>query len=401
MKSEVLNRLGTLILFLVVFYSCNKDGSSINRISINRNGILLKVNDSGTLTVSVNPSNYNAGKLKWISNNPDITIVNKYGVITAVKPGVALIIASTVDGKVKDTCVVTVVKITNYTTSDGLLSNYVKTIYIDSLGNTWFGTVNGVSKFDGINWTSFTESDGLASNAVNHIVFDEQKKLWFCTVGGVTKFDGTSWTTYTTNDGLASNLVYTMTTDNQGNKWFGTYNGLSKFDGINWTTYTTSNGLLGYFNLVFGLITDKKSSNVWALTNVGLSIYNGNSWTGYSTNSSLGSAFYGIFIDRYNNKWLATINGIFKFDGTNWTKPIKDTENKIFFAHDILFDNQDNIWFTTSNGIYKYDGKNISSFENDNFQMLNKTEINQIVIDKNENIWIAKTYEGVFKLETK
>src|SRR3989339_1470524 len=36
-----------------------------------------------------------------------------------------------------------------YTTADGLKSNYVTSLYIDASGNKWFGTYEGVTKFDG------------------------------------------------------------------------------------------------------------------------------------------------------------------------------------------------------------------------------------------------------------
>jgi ligand-binding sensor domain-containing protein len=401
MKNKGFEKWIVLILILLAFKSCKKDESSITSVDIDKKAVLLKVNDSDTLSVRVSPSGFNLKKIKWVSCNPDITTVNNSGILAAIKPGIALITASSEDGRLQDTCIVTVVKITNYQTTDGLLSNFVKTISTDNIGNIWIGTINGVSKFDGTNWTCYTKSDGLADNSINYIYFDTENNIWFCTMGGVSEFNGTTWTTYTTADGLANNKVYTMTIDKNGNKWFGTFQGLSKFDGTNWTTYTTRNGLLGYYDWVFGLITDKNNNDIWAITNAGVSIYNGLSWTGYSTTSNFGSTFYGIFIDRYNNKWLATIDGIFKFDGTNWIKPIKDPEKTILFAHDIIFDNQDNIWFTTAKGIFKYDGKNILTFENENFQMVNKTEINCIAIDKNENVWIAKTIEGVFKLETK
>lgn len=43
---------------------------------------------------------------------------------------------------------------TNYTSepSTTLLENQISSIAIDSLGNKWFGTMAGASKFDGINW---------------------------------------------------------------------------------------------------------------------------------------------------------------------------------------------------------------------------------------------------------
>jgi len=60
-----------------------------------------------------------------------------------------------------------------YTTLSGLADNYVKCIAIDPEGNKWFGTVNGVSKFDGKQWTSYTTNNGLLSNNIYSITIDK------------------------------------------------------------------------------------------------------------------------------------------------------------------------------------------------------------------------------------
>jgi len=74
----------------------------------------------------------------------------------------------------------------------------------------WFGTADGVSRFDGQTWTTYTEEDGLADNSVYAIAVDADGTLWFGTADGVSRFDGQTWTTYTEEDGLASNWVYAI-----------------------------------------------------------------------------------------------------------------------------------------------------------------------------------------------
>ena len=94
--------------------------------------------------------------------------------------------------------------------------------------------------FDG-KWTTYTTSDGLVDNMVLSIAIDKAGNIWFGTVNGVSKFNGTIWTNYTISDGLVSNYVNAIAIDKEGNKWFGTWEGLSKFDGNKWTNYTPSN----------------------------------------------------------------------------------------------------------------------------------------------------------------
>jgi ligand-binding sensor domain-containing protein len=46
--------------------------------------------------------------------------------------------------------------ITNYTTKNGLTSNSIQTIYKDKKGELWFGTGEGVFKFNGETFSKFT-----------------------------------------------------------------------------------------------------------------------------------------------------------------------------------------------------------------------------------------------------
>ena len=108
---------------------------------------------------------------------------------------------------------------------------------IDSRGNSWFTSSNGVVKYDSVHRTNYsTSNSGLISNNVLSIIIDKKNIIWFATDKGVSKFDGLHWTNYTTfNSGLISNIVRIIIIDKFGNKWFGTDAGVSKFDGIHWT----------------------------------------------------------------------------------------------------------------------------------------------------------------------
>lgn len=77
-----------------------------------------------------------------------------------------------------------------YTTQNSELgSNDVRAICPDSFGNIWFGTANGLSKFDGVSWKTYTTADKLANNMVNAIACENgavYDLLWVGTDGGVT-----------------------------------------------------------------------------------------------------------------------------------------------------------------------------------------------------------------------
>ncbi|MEO5977154.1 MAG: two-component regulator propeller domain-containing protein, partial [Chryseolinea sp.] len=79
-------------------------------------------------------------------------------------------------------------------TEDGLSQSNVICILQDSRGFMWFGTRNGLDKYDGYKFTVYkndpNDSLSLSHNSVTDIVEDADGNLWIATNGGgLNKFD--------------------------------------------------------------------------------------------------------------------------------------------------------------------------------------------------------------------
>ncbi|PSJ76095.1 hypothetical protein C7N43_15575 [Sphingobacteriales bacterium UPWRP_1] len=72
----------------------------------------------------------------------------------------------------------------NFGTNDGLPSPEVYCVMQDHRGYMWFGTDNGVSRFNGYTFTNFGPANGLQSNVVFNIVEDNRNRIWFGTMSG-------------------------------------------------------------------------------------------------------------------------------------------------------------------------------------------------------------------------
>lgn len=74
--------------------------------------------------------------------------------------------------------------IRHYSVSDGLAHSCVRSIYQDKKGYLWFGTNEGVSRFDGYRFTNYGTRDGLANSFINGITEDREGRIWVATNGG-------------------------------------------------------------------------------------------------------------------------------------------------------------------------------------------------------------------------
>jgi hypothetical protein len=120
-------------------------------------------------------------------------------------------------------------------------SDKIYSMLIISGGVKWFGTDMGAARHTGKNtlenWTSFSTTEGLVNNFVQAIAIDKKGKIWFGTKGGVSVFDSKSWTSFTEKDGLNSNNVLCITVDKDGIVWLGTDKGVTCYNNGKFTSY--------------------------------------------------------------------------------------------------------------------------------------------------------------------
>jgi ligand-binding sensor domain-containing protein len=70
------------------------------------------------------------------------------------------------------------------------------------------------------NCINITTDDGLPSSEVYDILQDKKGYMWFATDHGVARYNGKEFTKYTTSNGLLDNTVFRMCEDSKGRIWF-------------------------------------------------------------------------------------------------------------------------------------------------------------------------------------
>jgi signal transduction histidine kinase/ligand-binding sensor domain-containing protein/DNA-binding response OmpR family regulator len=77
------------------------------------------------------------------------------------------------------------VRFHHLSTDQGLSNNDVRTIFQDSKGFLWIGTLRGLNKYDGYQFTVYEhqadDASTLVSNTINHIAEDTEHNLWIVT----------------------------------------------------------------------------------------------------------------------------------------------------------------------------------------------------------------------------
>lgn len=286
--------------------------------------------------------------------------------------------------------------------NSGLPGNEITSIAIDGSGNKWIGAgEDGLAKFDGTSWTDYNQMFGLRNYGITSIAIDNSGTIWIGLLeeGGLVKFDGINWTRYDSyNSGLPGSYVNSIAIDSIGNKWIGTSYGMAKFDGINWTAYYPINYGMSS-NTIRSLAIDK-IGNKWIGIGDYLAKFDGINWTIYHTpyymddNGQINS----IAIDSIGNKWIGTKDGLAIFNESTWNTLISSNSGlPSDYVRSMAIDGCGNKWIGTSNGLVKFDGTNWSVYNSSNNYSL-QSQTTSIAMDGIGNKWIG-THDGLFKYD--
>lgn len=255
---------------------------------------------------------------------------------------------------------------TMYTAADGLASDFVSCVVEDRAGDLWFGHWgSGVSRYDGRVFTTYTAADGLTSDFVFCAAEDRAGDLWFGTGGrGVSRYDGRRFTTFTAADGLANNRVTSMAVDPAGNVWFGhSGGGVSRYDGARFTVFTAADGLAQ--NWVHAVAPDRQG-NMWFGTEWGgASCYDGQRFRTFTTADGLTDDWVeSIFADLDGQVWLGTKQGgVCRRDAEGFTCFTIEDGLADKWVRTILEDREGGVWFgTQSGGVSRYGGAYFTCF---------------------------------------
>src|SRR5690606_13809395 len=116
---------------------------------------------------------------------------------------------------------------------DGLSQNTVKCILKDHRGFMWFGTEDGLNRFDGYRFHAYRVQPGneraLLNDGINCILEDSMGVLWIGTNGGgLSRHDPRSdsfdnFVHLEDNNTISNSGITSIVEDRKGNLWIGTY----------------------------------------------------------------------------------------------------------------------------------------------------------------------------------
>lgn len=298
----------------------------------------------------------------------------------------------------------------------GLSSNCVKCIFQDSYDFMWFGTKNGLDRYDGLNikhYNCFDKKASRGNNNIGAIYEDKDKNLWIGTDRGVYKYEPTSESftyldTKSDNGVSADDWVQTICGDKEGNIWVLVPNqGLFRFygDKVDYHSVTSRPGQKDYIPSTIKTTSDGE-------------VYVGTSHEGLFRYDSFLKEFRQIggnspVYDELKSKTIQVVCEVgcgklmlFTQDGYIYRMDTKSQEirrvdfsasGKIFLRAAETFD--DEVWVGSQDGLYIVNESNGTERHlTDKSSLANGLADNlvyTIYSDRNRNVWLGTMFGGV------
>ncbi|MEP6746666.1 MAG: two-component regulator propeller domain-containing protein [Bacteroidota bacterium] len=268
-----------------------------------------------------------------------------------------------------------------------------------------------------INFTSLTTEDGLSSNTVNAILKDRYGMIWFGTEDGLDRFDGTQFTIYRhkpdDTSSLQANEILSLYEDKDGNLWIGTSGGsLSLYDrkSDSFISFPSSGKQNTIHNNVIRNICSDHTGKIWIAHFDGINILDPQSGqitdlpmvAGQSAHS-FNQICICLFEDSFQNMWIGTSQGLYRYNFTNqsFVRFSHADEDSASVSGDninvVTQDKTGNLWVGTDKGLSMLSpGSNrfINFRHNENnAHTLSSNIIYSIAVD-GDKLWIG-TLEGL------
>jgi PAS domain S-box-containing protein len=261
---------------------------------------------------------------------------------------------------------------------------------------------------------------GLSQSSVNCILQDRNGLMWFGTWDGLNKYNGYDFTVFrpVTGDStsISNNVIRTIFEDSNGDLWIGTERGLNKYnqEADNFTRYCSSNTDTATLsdNIVLAIIEDNKNQ-LWVGTKGGgLCSYNkesNNFKRFYNTCSPESNNIHVIIEDNLNRDflWIGTDEGLFKFNTESelFVPCLKDRFKKMKQIRNIRALSQDKegdlFIGTWGDGLYKY-FRNIGVYRQYPYppgnNMLKYNYVATLLNDLSDILWIGTRDGGLIRL---
>lgn len=327
------------------------------------------------------------------------------------------------------------IRFTHLSVEHGLSHTMVNSINQDKQGFMWFGTEDGLNKYDGYGFQIYRPDpdnpNSLSGTSVNSIHVDNNGLLWIGTWGGgLTRFDPASETfsRYRFDEQNKNSLSHnhltigTIRQDRSGYLWIGTSGGgLNKLNPktghITRYQHDSNDPKSISSNRVNAIYPDPNESTIWVGTDEGLNKFDmeTETFTHFRHNSDKPNSLNHNVVNAIclsNTKdhpvlWIGTPEGLDRFEPASEVfshYPLSGLNLMTYEINGIIADSENRLWLTTNGSGLIFFDPNSGIFTRHQYQKANPNSLSNDVVypifqDRNGAFWIGTWGGGINRFD--
>lgn len=279
-----------------------------------------------------------------------------------------------------------------YTRAKGV-SSVPLVLYKDHNGRLWVGTFNkGVFCLSGDSLKQYSSTDGLSSDYVSCLTEDVNGGIWVGTVsGGVNRIYGKRISVFGSREGLSMDEVHSVFEDREGNMWVGlSGGGLTRFVDPKFVTLPL--GSTASQNMAWSIFEDHRGT-IFAGNSAGniFELKSGTFIPSVRVKKPLNGIPFTFCEDHHGFLWIGTSKGAYR------EKNGRVEHFPFGFVSAILEDSFGRVWIGAGNMLLVFDkGKFIQCKTNSGEWLPN---VRLLYEDSRKTLWIGLREKGVYALD--
>ena len=288
-------------------------------------------------------------------------------------------------------------KLDEFHKAAGLPDDFIDTLFKDSRGEFWVGTMSGLCRRLGEKFIPELNSDGLSYETVFCLTEDNEGCLWLGTKEGLNQLQTKPFKAYTKQQGLYHNNVTSVCTDSRDTVWITTWGGgLSGLKNGEIVSYDGGNSPL--YDLLLS-VCEARDGNLWigAEYNGGLFRFKDGTFTRFGKKEGLiDPAIRTIFEDRHGNLWIGTSGALYQMQGGALRRFTKEDGLAGNVIRAIREDETGDLWIGSNDGLTRRHNEKFSVLTTKDG--LSANAVLAIYEDRERNLWIGTDGGGLNRL---